>query len=98
MLPRFCKIHNGRLSYYYTIFISSICLSIDLNHDLNPRNDVHFHENEEAITERALKTVGLKPSVKHDGSIKELINSNNENDLELANVAMNYHQVRRSFY
>ncbi|XP_046865064.1 glutamate-rich protein 3-like isoform X2 [Xenia sp. Carnegie-2017] len=65
----------------------------DLNHDLNPGNDFHFHKNEEAITERALKTVGLKPSVKHDGSIKELINSNNENDLELANVAMNYHQV-----
>jgi hypothetical protein len=45
----------------------------------------------EQIPERALKAVGTKPGVKHEGSVKTLIED--QKDLEIASVALNPEQV-----
>ena len=63
----------------------------DTDQDLDPGNDPDSVGSGEQIPERALKAVGAKPGVKHEGSVKTLIEDHK--DLEIASVALNPEQV-----
>lgn len=66
----------------------------DTDLDLDPGNDPDSVSGE-TIPERALKAVGTKPGVKHEGSVKDLIED--QKDLEIASVALNPAQVKYDF-
>ena len=63
----------------------------DTDIDLDPGNDPDAVGGEE-IPERALEAVGAKPGVKHEGSVKPLVEG--QKDLEIASIALNSSQVR----
>ena len=64
----------------------------DTDIDLDPGNDPDAVGGEE-IPERALEAVGTKPGVKHDGSVKPLVEG--QKDLEIASIALNSSQVQQ---
>ena len=65
----------------------------DTDVDLDPGNDPDSVSGDK-IPERALKAVGTKPGVKHEGSVKPLIED--QKDVEIASVALSPSQVWHS--